>query len=178
MGFSSTVVAAFVIAAVLIYDRLGGNQELARRLYQIGLAASLVFLVVSSTSAFVLNTEGEISGNLADNLDDRAVVAVAVHYGAGVALLVAGLIAMRTYQTVPLALMLGGILLLLVPGSVGTLQLSAIAGIDARASQQVDIATFIVALVGTGALLWYGSELEKEFTVEEEPEEEDVVEGV
>ncbi|MBI5289447.1 MAG: hypothetical protein HY873_10805 [Chloroflexi bacterium] len=172
MGLDSAIVVAVLIAAVLVYDRLGGSDELARRMFQVGLAVSLVFLVIAATNAFIRpSPEGglEILGSdfgEGDNSDtaNRIAAATTIHYVLGVLFFVIGLTTIRRMHTVPLAFALGGLLLILVGGSLGGAEAyNLLIRLDLGSSQGVDVVTFVAALGGTGALIWYGFRLESEY---------------
>jgi hypothetical protein len=131
MQLESGIVVALLIAAVLVYDRLGGNDELARRMFQVGLAISLVFLALSATHAFIRPDESgnsilfSSSGDAADATDtaDRAAAATTIHYGVGVLLLVTGLGMLNRFHTISLGFA-GGVLLLFAGASFGGLALT------------------------------------------------------
>ncbi len=181
MQLESGIVVALLVGAVLIYDRLGGNDELARRMFQVGLAISLVFLVLSATHAFIRqDPEGASlilasSGSSAEATDagDRIAAAITIHYAVGVLLLITGLAMLNRYHTLPLGAVLGGVLLILFGGGQGGLSgIDALLRTSVNSSQEVDVVTFVAAVGGTAGLLWYGTRLEKEFSVESELEDE------
>jgi hypothetical protein len=49
----SGFVLAVVLGAVLFAGRLGGTEEVARRIYQVALAATLAFVVIAGVTAFI-----------------------------------------------------------------------------------------------------------------------------
>jgi hypothetical protein len=176
----TTFVAAVLIGAVLVYDRLGGNHELSRRLFQVGLALSLAFVVLSATAAFIRTgaVEGGVAfgsaANVASPTDqgNRAVSAATVHYALGVVFLIAGMAMLRRYHTLPLAFVLGGVFLLFMGGSVsGASTVATLARLGIQSSQKVDVASFATAVGGTIVLLGYGVQLEREFALDSASEE-------
>lgn len=160
---------AVLVAAALLYDRLGGNHEVSRRLFQVGLAISLVFLVMSATAAFIRSDGAPGSFTVASSSStineaaDRVLIASTAQYGLGVMILIVGLLALRRYHTVPLGFVLGGVFLLLTGPNLNVFSL---AGYGAETSQSVDIAIFGIAVGGTGMLLAYGMQLERDFAEE------------
>jgi hypothetical protein len=174
--------AAVLIAAVLLYDRLGGNQELGRRLFQIGLAVSLIFAVVSGAAAFIradvvqggFSTAGGNSN--ATDVANRIVAVTALQFGFGVGFLMVGLGLLRRYHTIPLGFVVSGVFLLLTGpawGSSTLLSTFSRLGAGDGSSQNFDVGAFVTALVGTIVLLAYGMQLEREFAVESEVEDEE-----
>jgi hypothetical protein len=177
MQLESGILVAVLVAAVLLHDRLGGKNEAALRLYQAGLAISLVFLAVSGTTAFIrpdLSDQSSIigsSGSSDEGTDaaNRTAAATTVDYAVGVGLLVAGLATRRRYRTIPLGVILGGVLLILIGASLGGLTgYDLLLRISLSSSRSIDVVTFIAACAGTGALLWYGTQLETESAVSDD----------
>jgi hypothetical protein len=174
-------VAAVLIAAVLVYDRLGGNDELSRRLFQVGLAISLAFVVLSATAAFfrIGSVDGGVAfgnasnGALPTDAANRLVSATTVQYGLGVAFLVAGLAMLRRYHTLPLGFVLAGVFLLFMGGSDGGATTeTTLARLGIQSSQKVNVVAFATAVGGTIVLLAYGAQMEREFESESESESE------
>lgn len=170
--------AAILVAAVLVYDRLGGNHEVSRRLFQVGLAVSLVFVAVSATAAFIRTDAvqggfgiGSGSGSANDEVD-RLVTASAVEYGFGVVLLIAGSAMLRRYHTIPLGLVLAGVFLLFSGPNLSRYS-ATFSLTQGGSSQKVDVAVFGAAVGGTLALLAYGMQLERDFALDSESEEDD-----
>jgi hypothetical protein len=173
----TSFVAAILIAAVLVYDRLGGNHEVSRRLFQVGLAVSLAFVVLSFTAAFIRvdAVEGgfDVGNNSASAIDqaNRLVAASSVHYALGVVFLVFGLAMLRRYHTVPLGFVLGGVFLLFMGGSGSPVGSSiSLAQLGLHSTQKFDVAMFATAVGGTIALLAYGAQLERDFALDSESE--------
>ncbi|HYM15689.1 MAG TPA: hypothetical protein VEZ14_09025 [Dehalococcoidia bacterium] len=163
----ATFVAAVLVAALLAYDRLGGNDEVARRLYQVGLAVSLAFLVLSATAAFVrLNNSPAIAATYPNDTTDvanRLAASAGIDYALGVVFLILGIVLLRTYHTLPLGFVLGGVFLIFTGGGGGgIISTSALAQIQFTATQNVDVFVFGAAVVGTIALISYGLQLERE----------------
>jgi hypothetical protein len=50
-GLQSGLVLAAIVVAVLFADRLGGSDQLVRRIFQLALAASIAFAVIAGTTA-------------------------------------------------------------------------------------------------------------------------------
>ena len=172
--------AAVLVAAVLVYDRLGGNHEASRRLFQVGLAVSLVFVAVSGTAAFVRTGTvqggfevGSGSGSTSDQAN-RLVTASAVQYGIGVISLIAGLVALRRLHTTPLGFILGGVFLLFAgPNLNAYTTIVTFSQLGAQSSQNVDVGAFVTAVVGTIVLLGYGMQLEREFASDADLDDEE-----
>lgn len=175
----TSFVVAVLIAAVLVYDRLGGNHELSRRLFQVGLAVSLAFVVLSATEAFIRtgSVEGGVlvgGSNSASTTDEanRLATVLTVHYALGVVFLITGLAMLRRYHTLPLGFILGGVFLLLIGGGDNALTTAGqLARLGLQSSQKFDVATFATAVGGTFVLLGYGLQLEREFALDLESEE-------
>jgi hypothetical protein len=170
-------VVAVILAAFFLADRLGGQDQLACHVYQVGLGFALAFLVVSATTAFLRPAE---SMSLADILElpsaqqsaallggndngDSARESGAIKAAAGIVLLIGGLAATTRWSTLPLGSALGGILLLFLGGGQGggtdltSLQSSALfSSFLGSSSEGRDIAHFVVMSLGTAALLAFG----------------------
>jgi len=164
--------AAVLVAAVLLYDRLGGNQELSRRLFQIGLAVSLIFVVISGAEAFIRADTaqgGFVTGTDAPAAANRVIAINAVQYGFGAGFLIAGLTMMRRYHTVPMSLALSGVFLLLTgPAWTNSGVAPLLLGQFAQSTQKFEVGAFVTAVVGTIVLLGYGMQIERESAVESE----------
>jgi len=167
--------AAVLVAAVLLYDRLGGNHELSRRLFQIGLAVSLIFVVISGAAAFIRADTaqgGFVTGTDAPAAANRAIAITAVQYGFGAGFLIAGLTMMRRYHTVPMSLALSGVFLLLTGPAWASSNAALLFGQFGRSTQKFDVGAFVTAVVGTIVLLGYGMQIEQESAVKPEAEAE------
>ena len=152
---------------------------MSRRLFQVGLAVSLVFVAVSATAAFIRTDAvqggfgiGSGSGSVNDEVD-RLVAASAVQYGFGVVLLIAGSAMLRRYHTIPLGLVLAGVFLLFSGPNLSRYSILSLT--QGHSSQKVDVAVFGAAVGGTIALLACGLQLERDFAIDSEPEEDDAV---
>ncbi len=150
---------------------------MSRRLFQVGLAVSLVFVAVSATAAFIRTDAvqggfGIGSGSANDEVD-RLVTASAVQYGFGVVLLIAGSAMLRRYHTIPLGLVLAGVFLLFSGPNLSRYSILSLT--QGHSSQKVDVAVFGAAVGGTIALLACGLQLERDFAIDSEPEEDDAV---
>ncbi len=171
MNLQSGFVLAVVIGAVLLANRLGGTEEIARRLFQVVLGASLAFAVAAGTVAFLepepitqtgATIRGYDTGNEADYLNlqdfsDRTVVSNGVRYAIGVLAVLFGLGGMVRLTTIPLGLLLGGVLLVLSGGGGNELfAFSQLYAAGSQSSQTVDYAFFGGAAAGFAVLLWYG----------------------
>ena len=175
LQLQSFVVAA-IVAAILLADRLG-SETLPRRLYQVSLGFALVFVVVGGTGAFMRSEGGSLFSSLLSGQAnagaqvggggpsaDKAVERASVQAGIALLFLLAGFLTFRRYTTLPLAFVLGGLLLLLASGGSGSgdfsSSLSSLSGIFGglfgQARQSRDITYFVVLMVGTLLLIGYG----------------------
>jgi len=174
LELSSFVVAA-IIAAFLFADRLGGQEQLTRRLFQVALGFALAFAVTSATAAFVRGDTTPFSeimslpasqqtAALFDN-DNGSISrdAASIKAGIGLGLLLLGFAAAGRWSTLPLGAALGGLLLLFAGGGqsggfdLNSLSTSALFGaLLGQAEEGSDIAHFVVMLVGTLLLLGFG----------------------
>ena len=174
LELSSFVVAA-IVAAFLFADRLGGQEQLTRRLYQVALGFALAFAVTSATAAFIRGDATSYSDilSLPANQQSAALFdndngsigrdSASIKAGIGLALLLLGFAAAGRWPTLALGAALGGLLLLFSGGGqsggfdLGNLSTNALFGsIFGRAEQGSDIAHFVVMLVGTLLLLGFG----------------------
>ncbi len=166
MEFQSALVVAVVVASVLLVDRLGGSDELMRRLFQVALGVVLAATVVSATTAFI-QPPGEPSSFFSDEdtgdpekLMDRLSVAHTIQFAAGTAILLLALARRVLMPTLALGGVLGGVLLLLASapaGAMGEYVSYVIAVGRGGASQQVDVFNFVVLLAASIGLLAFGS---------------------
>jgi hypothetical protein len=178
MELQSGFVLAVLIAAVIAADRLGGADDIMKRLYQVAAAVAIALMVVSATTAFVRNDIDEDNGSVFDSsgnsdsqeqledIIDRNTVAQTVHAGIGILLVVLGVGAMRRYRVLPLAVTLGGLLLLLFGGvrssgggsqdASSAIYSSLLGAYFNQGSQGLDIAHFVLMAGGTLALLTLG----------------------
>lgn len=168
MELGSGFVLAVIVAAVLLVDRLGGSDELARRLFQIALAGAIAFTVVSGANAAIRINSGSDSVFSSDSGDDdtqdqidRVIARQTAQFGAGVVVLLAGLATMRSGRTIPLAGVLGGLLLILFSGAGGSASSAGFYGLflgqlGAAASAEMALISFLVFFGGTAFLLWFG----------------------
>jgi hypothetical protein len=178
MELQSGFVLAVLIAAVIAADRLGGADDIMKRLYQVAAAVAIALMVVSATTAFVRNDIDEDNGSVFDSsgnsdsqeqledIIDRNTVAQTVHAGIGILLVVLGVGAMRRYRVLPLAVTLGGLLLLLFGGvrssgggsqdAFSAIYSSLLGAYFNQGSQGLDIAHFVLMAGGTLALLTLG----------------------
>lgn len=149
-GLQSGFVLAAVLGAVLFAGRLGGGDEVARRVFQVALGVLVAFLAISATTAFLRAPEApetlfgdssgsseDSSGSSGDSVDssgdqnnepyeyfedvaNRNAAATTTHAGAGIVALLAGLIFLRRFRTLALGAALGGLLLILFGGTTGS----------------------------------------------------------
>ena len=183
-GIQSGFVLAAIVAAVLFASRLGGGDEVARRIYQVALAVLLAFAVVSATTAFIRAPEvpDEVREENFDSSEDqeeaqyeffedianRNSAATTTHAGLGALALLAGLFAMRRLRTISLGLALGGLLLIFFGGVTTTganddpstafflAYSSLLSTFLGQASRGLDIAHFLVLVGSFVALLTFG----------------------
>ena len=179
LSLQSGIVVAALIAAVLLADRLGGDEGLSRKATQLALAFAITLTVFSGTAAFIRapdapeSEEGLFDGSaeqeeqLQDFLKDSAErdsEAGSLHLGIGLALAATGGALLRRLKAVPIGLMFGGILLLLL----GAAPQSGTAGLDVTnaiyapllsvakdAGQARDVIRFFVLLAGTALILGF-----------------------
>lgn len=186
VNLQSGFVLAAILFAVFFAERLGGSEQLARRMHQVALGVTVAFLVISGTTAFLrvpdvpsaLQDEAfgdsDGAGEDGEELDyfgsvsERNSEATTIHAGMGLILVAAGLGALRRWKTPALGFALGGLLLVLFGGvqsngSSGdpvSLFFGAYASLLGTAigpaGQARDIAHFAVLLAGTAALGAFG----------------------
>lgn len=175
MELQGGLVVAILIGAVLLVDRLGGNDELSRRLLQVTLAMALVFAVVSGTNAIIRPAEdGSFTSGDSNEAADRVAAAMIVHYAFGVLFFVGGFTALRRMHTVPIAFLLAGALLVFMGASLSGLEpYSELLRFTFESSAEVDAVAFIAALGGVVALLWLGFRQESEYALSEGGAEDD-----
>lgn len=194
-GLQSGFVLAVILLAVFLADRLGGPTQLTKRAYQVALGLALAFLVVSGTTAFdrpravpeelqqsivsggafsIGDEEGQQTLQLYQDSGretaQNASEVRTIHVGMGLVLVLGALLLFARLKVMPLAVMLGGLLLLLFGGPQASAQglggltdyyslmLGALSG--GGAGQARDVAYFVVLLVGvvglagSGFLVW------------------------
>lgn len=170
MSLQSGFVLAIILGLVLFVDRFGGTDEVARRLFQIALGATLAFTVAAGTVAIIepdlsdsgtsflsIDTGNEDDRLTAIDISDRSVIANGVRFGAGIIALLFGLGGLARWSTVPLGIALGGVLLIFAGGGGNEIfGFASFYSASARSSQEVDFAYFAITLAGLGALVWYG----------------------
>jgi len=183
-GLQSGFVLAAVLGAVLFAGRLGGGDEVARRVFQVALGVLVAFLAISATTAFLREPEapqtlfeesfdgsGDQNNEPYEYLEDvanRNAAATTTHLGAGIVALLAGLVFLWRFPTLALGTVLGGLLLILFGGTTGgggasdpsTALFGSYATLFSSAfgsaSRGLDIAHFVLMLGGTVALLLFG----------------------
>ena len=174
-ALGSGIVLGVVIAAVPFADRLGGTAILALRSAQIALGVVLLMLVMGATTTVngLLGTayysfnasEQEIAEATVD-FSRRAAVAGTIHGGVGIIFLVVGAALSRTWRALAPGILLGGVLLVLVSGPVGSaeqLNILFFAQLPGAARDPGDVLNIVrlivlavgaVVLAGTIYLLW------------------------
>ena len=172
-AFGSGIVIGVVIAAVLLADRLGGTAILALRSAQIALGVVLLTLVIQATTTSNLGnanyafdaSQQEIAEATTD-FTRRAAVAGTIHVGVGIIFLVVGAALSRTWRALAPGILLGGVLLVLVSGPVGSAEqlnilfFAQLPGFERDAGDVLNIVRLIVlavgavVLAGTIYLLW------------------------
>lgn len=137
-NLQSGFVLAIVLAAFLFAERLGGTDQLAKRVFQVGLGVVLAFAVIGGTTAFVRSPKlpsaleqsasfgSSDSGAGGDNskvaedyfrkVANRDSARHTIHVGVGVLLLVAGIAALGRWSVTAPGGALGGLLLVLFGG--------------------------------------------------------------
>ena len=141
-GLQSGFVMAAVLGAVLFAGRLGGGDEVARRVFQVALGVLVAFLAISATTAFLRPPEapetlfGDSSGSSGfedgsgsfeaqqdeqyeyiEDVANHNAAAKTMHAGAGIIALLAGLVFLRRFRTLSLGVAVGGLLLILFGGT-------------------------------------------------------------
>lgn len=172
MNLQSGFVLAVLVALVVFADRLGGQREVARRMFQIALGAALAFTVAAGTVALVepdreegaslfdsaITTGDEDDQLTLQEVSDRSVVANTIRFGAGIVILLFGLGGLSRWNTLPLGVTFGGLLLLFAGGGGNELfGFANLISASASSSREIDLLYFVVLLVGLGALFWYGN---------------------
>jgi len=179
-SLQSAIVVAVLVAAVLLTERLGGHEDLARKASQVALGIVITLTVLAGTASLIRlpdPPEGAdiFSGSSSESQQDqeateeffkdsakRSSEAATIHIGAGIALVAIAGAALRRLRAIPAALILGGILLILFgasPSGAGTdsnalaLIYAPLLGYATDAGQAHDAAQFIVLLIGTVLLL-------------------------
>jgi hypothetical protein len=181
-GIQSGFVLAAIVAAVLFASRLGGGDEVAKRVYQVALGVLIAFAVVSATTAFIRPPElpevlregsgsqeqDEAQYEFFEDIANRNSAATTTHAGAGAFALLAGLFLLPRLRTLSLGIALGGLLLILFGGVTAsgantdpnTFFLAAYSGLLSStvgaASRGLDIAHFAVLAGSAVAPLMFG----------------------
>lgn len=161
MELQSGFVLAVIIGAVLLGDRLGGNDELARRLFQIALGVTLAYFVISGTTFAV---DPDAFGADMRKEANREVAVRSIEFTFGVLCIMFGIGGLRRWRTVPVGIALGGLLLLLLPtkdvvtGSLvpGNVLFSQFSQINSQASRGFQFVNFALSGLGFPALMWFG----------------------
>jgi hypothetical protein len=110
MDIQSGIVLAVIIGAVLLVDRLGDTDELARRLFQVALGVAFAYFVFSGTTAFIRvagnPSDSQILSGLGSNdssgaareLANRFVAARAADFSVGVLAILFGIGGLRRWR--------------------------------------------------------------------------------
>jgi hypothetical protein len=119
MELASGFVVALLLASILLMDRLGGDDEWGRRIYQIALGAALAIAVATTVTAFVFDDVelNQTFGNDGSDWVNRFVVGNALNLACGFIALLLGLARARQWSTIPSGMILGGVLLIVAGGS-------------------------------------------------------------
>jgi hypothetical protein len=171
MDIQSGIVLAVIIGAVLLVDRLGDTDELARRLFQVALGVAFAYFVFSGTTAFIRvagnPSDSQILSGLGSNdssgaareLANRFVAARAADFSVGVLAILFGIGGLWRWRTVPLGIAVGGLLLVLASGTGGgasAYQLVVLADTSLHASRAANAVNFAILGIGFAGLLWFG----------------------
>ncbi|MEX2247185.1 MAG: hypothetical protein WEC75_10910 [Dehalococcoidia bacterium] len=157
MELQSGVVLAVAVVAVLLGDRIGGTNEIARKFYQVGLGAVLALVVVSGTTAFV-RQGGDDAGlfiggfEIGSDIDpegaaERSVARHTIQVGIGICALLSGVAVLDRWRTLSVGILLGGLLLILTSWS---------GAVVLRSSPEMDTLSFLGLSAGFVLLLWFG----------------------
>jgi hypothetical protein len=179
LGLESGIVIAVLIGAVLILERIGGDDAFLRRGAQVVIAVAIALTVFSGTSAFIRAPEAPENTDVVFGSDgsseeeakreeleqfvressERASESETIRLGMAIVLAAVGAFALRRLIFIPIALLLAGALLLVL-GSSNSGTTDAFTAIYSAylpgrgdPGQARDIAQFLVLLVGTILLL-------------------------
>jgi hypothetical protein len=182
LSLQSGFVVAVIIAAVLLVDRLGGYEDLARKACQVALGIVITLTVFAGTASLIRlpdlpESAGIFDVGTSESQDEQEELeqfikdsakksseAGTIHLGIGIALIAVGGLALLRLRVIPASLILGGILLVLLgaaPSEGGTrndalsLLYAPFLGYATDPGQAHDAARFIVLLVGTVVLLGF-----------------------
>jgi len=180
MELQSGFVLAAIIAAVLFATKIGGSDDLARRMLQVALGISIALATVSATTAFVrppeppeessddggFGSDEDEQYEFIEDLADHGAAVSTVHAGVGLLGVLIGLVWLSRVPVTSLGVVLGGLLLLIFGGRAANVEVDAssvffasygsLLGSFFRASSRwLDIAHFLVMLGGTLALLLF-----------------------
>jgi hypothetical protein len=188
MGAAANLQSGFVLAvlvgAILFADRLGGADEVARRLFQLVLGVAVAFVVVGGTSAFLRapdypdtsssssfnsgSSESQEQKDFFEDLANHNDAVTAIHFGVGAVLAVAGAALVRRRATIALSLILGGLLLVLFGGvtsgsdssgdplsAFAAVYSSLLGSVVGKGSLLADAARFAALAAGTAVLMLY-----------------------
>ena len=178
MNLQSGFVLAVLVALIVFADRIGGQREAARRIFQLALGAALAFTVAAGTLA-AIEPDNDASGSIfeqsittgneedelsLEDVSDRSVIANTVRFAAGIIALLFGLGGLARYSTLPLGVVFGGLLLIFAGGGGNELfGYSQLLSASARSSRETDVIYFLVLAVGLSLLFWFGyNEYERE----------------
>jgi hypothetical protein len=169
----SGFVVAVLIAAILLAERLGGDEGLARKATHVAIGFALVLVVFSGTTAFLRPPEAPADAATFFRSDNdssleefdrysketaqRASEAGSIHLALGMTLAVIGGALVQRLRAIAPGLLLGGVLLLLLGASHDRDFVSISSVIYGstleNAGQARDIVRFIVLFAGTIVLL-------------------------
>jgi hypothetical protein len=166
MDFASGLVLAAIVAAVIAVERLGGADELARRLYQVALGVGVAATMITGSMAFIHPGDDGTGVRIGarttldippfeQNYADSEVTGAGVNFLAGVIAVGIGISTLSRWRTVALGVLVGGLLLVLVSGGASALSQHERA-FYSQASDEYLLFRFLAAAGGTALLLWYG----------------------
>lgn len=175
LALQSGIIIAVIAAGVIFANHAGGSDAVARRLFQIVLALALLFATVAGTTAFIrppdspgntssfLSDDDDESQQYIEDLNNRNSIASSIHLAVGIMATVIGVSAMARRRTLGLAIVAGGLLLVLFGGARGggsgdaiSVYATLLASALSTRSMGIDIAHFAVAFGGLTMLLAFG----------------------
>ena len=109
MELTSGFVVAMLLASILLMDRIGGQDEWARRIYQFALGAALSIAVVTTVTAFVIGDAARDQGfgNGDSDIVNRLVIGSGLTLACGFVALLAGASKARDWSTIPSGMISG-----------------------------------------------------------------------
>jgi hypothetical protein len=170
MELTSGFVVAVLLASILLMDRIGGQDEWARRIFQFALGAALAIAVVTTVTAFVIGDAARDQGfgNGDSDIVNRLVIGSGLTLACGFVALLAGASKARDWSTIPSGMILGGLFLIAIGG------IGAYTGFVSYSSEASFVARCILVAVSIGGFLMlfaFGYDQYERLTIERESDE-------